>query len=499
MEPTPQEEVLIARNNETGQVGAVTGVNDDGTPILSDVRSAKMSDLIKFSKGQNPIEAFLSNFVRQVNNPSTFGFFKVPADRYESVGYAMSDFVKEPEQNAEILKDFKVEIPDSQKEAVKETSDMQEVVGKEADKDTETVKYQKPEPIDGNKVNWDDLKSKWGLDRSLLTDSDVSNMLNNKKSKLVTLTPTMFGESFELKARLSFRANPDGTVSLRPHFITTEPNLSEEFKGVKFSKYDKEMLEKTGNLGRVVELTDANGNKIPSFVSIDRDTKELVSVHVNSIYVPQKIGNTEFTSKDIGILKSGKQLLKDYTDKNGKTYPVVLQCSAANQNIEFVPRANRLIEIEKKEQSEEQSVKQEQNSDKQSHEQNEKKNNWLLPNGEIKPIGKWKDYHFTDEQKSDYAAGKSVKAEVTDDKGQKATVYVKFNPEKARPGTYKNDPDLAQSVTPANESKTQMAVNNDGKTNEATKNVNEPLSKGQVSPKDDDQQKQQRKPKGPKI
>ena len=76
------------------------------------------------------------------------------------------------------------------------------------------------------------------------------------------------------------------------------------------------------------------------------------------------------------------------TDKNGKTYPVVLQCSAANQNIEFVPRANRLIEIEKKEQSEDKTAQQEHGSEKPSQEQPDKKGNWLLPNGEIKPIGK---------------------------------------------------------------------------------------------------------------
>lgn len=31
-----QEEVLIARNNETGQVGAVVGQNPDGTPKMTD-------------------------------------------------------------------------------------------------------------------------------------------------------------------------------------------------------------------------------------------------------------------------------------------------------------------------------------------------------------------------------------------------------------------------------------------------------------------------------
>ena len=145
------------------------------------------------------------------------------------------------------------------------------------------------------------------------------------------------------------------------------------------------MLEKTGNLGRVVELTDANGNKVPSFVSIDRDTKELVSVHVNSIYVPPKIGNTEFTPKDIGILKSGKQLLKDYTDKNGNTYPVVLQCSAANQNIEFVPRANRLFQTEKKEQTEEKAALQEHKPEKPSQEQTETSIIGFFPMGKSSP------------------------------------------------------------------------------------------------------------------
>ena len=58
-----------------------------------------------------------------------------------------------------------------------------------------------------------------------------------------------------------------------------------------------------------------------------------------------------------------------------------------------------------------------------------------------------------------------------------------------------NDP----RVKVANESQTQKAVNNDGLTNEATKNITDPLTKGQTQPKDEVQQKQQRKPKGPRL
>ena len=32
-------------------------MNDDGTPKMSDVKSAKLSDLVKFNIRQNPLEA----------------------------------------------------------------------------------------------------------------------------------------------------------------------------------------------------------------------------------------------------------------------------------------------------------------------------------------------------------------------------------------------------------------------------------------------------------
>ena len=64
-------------------------------------------------------------------------------------------------------------------------------------------------------------------------------------------------------------------------------------------------------------------------------------------------------------------------------------------------------------------------------------------------------------------------------------------------------------VKPANESKTQHAVNTEGKTNESTKNVKEPLKQGQQKPTEGQQKKQDenkqrqaapaRKPSAPKA
>ena len=100
-----------------------------------------------------------------------------------------------------------------------------------------------------------------------------------------------------------------------------------------------------------------------------------------------------------------------------------------------------------------------------------------------------------------HAAGKTVVlANAKDDQGQPCTKYLKFSFEKGRPLTYSQNPDLAQTVAPSNESRTQLAVNNEGKTNEATKHVKEPLQQGQTAPKDETQQKRQtRKSKGVKV
>lgn len=468
------EEVLIARNNETGQVGAVTGLNEDGTPKMTDVKSAKISDLVKFQKGQNPLEAFMSNFVRQCKNPSTFGFFRVPADRYDTVGTVIGDLAKDPEANAEMLKNNKVELPTAEQ---KVEQPAQVTASENAQTSDKEVKHS---AIDASRIDWATLKEKWGIDRAELEKSgDLKEMLYNRKSKIVTVTPTFAGEKFPIDARLSFRTDPDGSVKLVPHFIHREARLDQDFMGYKFSKDEKAVLRETGNLGKVVELTGRNGEKVPSYVSIDRYTNELVSVPVKDVFVRNTVGQTKLTDAEVAQLKQGMALPpKEITDKNGKTYNVVLQVSADRKGVEFVPDSGR-----RHEQREQQT-------------QGQKPSSWITADGRIKPLSKWCKVPMTQQQQADYAAGKVVElTNIPDKNGKLNTVYLQFNPEKQRPTTSLNDP----RVTVAEESRTQKAVNTDGLTNEATKHVTEPLQKYQTAPKNEAQQQQQRKQKGPKM
>ena len=489
------EEVLIARNNDTGQVGAVTGLNEDGTPKMTDVKSAKLSDLVKFSKGQNPLEAFMSNFVRQCKNPSVFGFFKVPADRYDSVGMAMADFAKDPDANAEILKDFKVEVP-QQEQKQAETPEQKPAAESQTEQSESKFKA-----VDESKVDWQMLKEKWGIDRDALEASgDLREMLYNRKSKLVNVTPTFGGEKFNIEARLSFRTDPDGSVKLVPHFIQSEQKI-DQLMGYKFSKIDQANLKENGNLGRIVELTDpATGEKVPSLISRDRYTNELLAIPAKDVRIRDTFGQTKLTMPEILTLKKGLPLPpKEVVCRDGKTRTGVLQYNVDRKAVEFVPNGIHWYEkVEQAKQAAEakKEGKGEAVSTGATEQKTERKPNWTFKDGSIKPLGQWNKIPLTDQQKDDYANGRVAKLDnMVDEKGQPCTVYLYFDKEKQRPMTSLNDP----RVKVANESQTQKAVNNDGLTNEATKNITDPLTKGQTQPKDDAQQKQQRKPKGPRL
>ena len=292
-----------------------------------------------------------------------------------------------------------------------------------------------------------------------------------------------------------FRGGPhdDGSVSLVPHLIRKEANLEQEYKGHTFSEADKTALKNYGNMGRVVDLLNERGERVPSIISIDRQTNEITDLPVRRLRIPEKIGNTELTKQEQDMLRAGLPLKnKEIELANGRKFTTTLQANVEEKGVEFVPRGNRQRNgQEQKQDGNQQTEGQEQTADSDGS-QKQHRPQWTDENGNIKPIGKWKGVEFTDEQKRDYLEGKTIKLDgVPDKQGVPSTMYLKFSPEKGRPLTYANDPDKAVTQTPASESQTQVAVNNEGKTNEQTKGVKEPLQQGQTAPKDTKQQEQQ--------
>ena len=521
-----EKDVLIVRDEKTGEISVVAGLQADGTPRRTPPKMENAQDFLQFDKNGDVLDNFFRNFFRQCKEPSRFGFYRIAADQAEDLFGVMKELLKDPTANAELLAPHKVDTSAYEKQVAQEQKTQKEQ--KQEQNQTNNVELQKQEnmeqkqqenvqqnaqenkqenkqrqgyqPIDESRIDWQALEKNWGVKREELEQSgDLQKMLNYGKSDLVRVTPNFGGESFSLDARLSFRKDDDGNVRLVPHFIRKEQKL-DEYKGHKFTPEEKKALKETGNLGRIVDLVDkATGEITPSFISIDRKTNEITDIPANKVRIPERIGKTEITKQEQDMLRAGLPVRDKLIERNdGRKFVTTLQVNVEQRGVEFVPGTGRSPRTAQTQEAKGDTSKSQaqggENADRTKKEQ--RRNTWMNEDGSIRPISKWSGVNFTDKQKADYVAGKAVKLEnVTDKQGFHATMYIKFNPEKGRPYRYETNPDNAQQVAPSNESRTQVAVNNEGKTNEATKNLKEPLQKGQTAPKDDRQQQQQEKPK----
>ena len=515
---TTEKDVLIVRDEKTGEISVVAGLNADGSPKRTPAKAENAQSFLQFDRHGDVLDNFFKNFFRQCKEPSRFGFYRVAADQADKLLEVIKDLLKDPEGNKEMLAPHKVDTSGYEKKVQEEQSaEKQEQPGQKQDdepkkqEEMEQKNEQNQEnpqqaqsnrgyqPIDESKINWKELEEKWGVKRDDLEKSgNLDRMLNYGKSDLVRVSPNFGGEAFELDARLSFKKDGEGNVSLVPHFIRKEQKL-DEYKEHKFSDDDRKNLRETGNLGRVVDLVDREtGEIIPSFVSIDRKTNEITDVPANKVRIPERIGKTEITKQEQDMLRAGLPVRDKLIErKDGRKFVTTLQVNVEQRGVEFVPGTGKSPRTAQTQETKgDTSKSQAQGGENAAQTKKEqRRNTWTNEDGSIRPISKWSGVSFTDQQKADYVAGKAVKLEnVTDKQGFHATMYIKFNPEKGRPYRYETNPDIGQQVAPSNESRTQVAVNNEGKTNEATKNLKEPLQKGQTTPKDARQQQQQDKP-----
>ena len=506
-----EKDVLIVRDEKTGEISVVAGLNADGSPKRTPAKAENAQSFLQFDRHGDVLDNFFKNFFRQCKEPSRFGFYRVAADQADKLLEVIKDLLKDPDGNKEMLAPHKVdtsgyetkvqeeqaaEKPEQKQEEPKKQEEMEQKNEQNQESPQQTQGNRGYQPIDESKINWQELEEKWGVKRDDLEKSgDLTKMLNYGKSDLVRVSPNFGGEAFELDARLSFKKDSEGNVSLVPHFIRKEQKL-DEYKEHKFSDEDRKNLRETGNLGRVVDIVDREtGEIIPSFISIDRKTNEITDIPANKVRIPERIGKTEITKQEQDMLRAGLPVRDKLIErKDGRKFVTTLQVNVEQRGVEFVPGTGRSPRAAQAQEAKNNPIQgQAQDAENAAAIQNgQRRNSWTNADGSIRPISKWSGVEFTEQQKADYVAGKAVKLEnVTDKQGFHATMYIRFNPEKGRPYRYDTDPDNAQKVAPSNESRTQVAVNSEGKTNEATKNLKEPLRKGQTAPKDTAQQQQQ--------
>ena len=527
-----EQDVLVVRDEKTGEISVVAGLSRDGTPKRAPAKAENTPDFLRFDRNSDLMDSFFRNFFRQCKEPSRFGFYRIAADQVENLLGVMKELLKDPEANKEILSAHKVDTSNYEKEAkqsegqAKETASSDDASKTQANTEKENVSSeqtnekkndmeQKPEQtatgqksqtasdakqnlISGNDVNLQELGAKYGIDFNSMNEKDMKALLNYGKTGLVIVKPTFGGEQIEIQARLSFRKDDNDQLQLVPHFVRNEPKLDVAYKGYTFTPEDKKNLLQNGNLGKIVDFPDKNTGELrPHFISIDRLTNEIVDIPTNKVRIPDTIGKTPITKDDKRVLYSGIPLRKEIELANGRKFTPLLQVNVEQRGVEFVPGSTRQAQGQKQNGDKKQTAdKQEQKAEGDAGGQKKQDpNHWLNEDGTIRRLNTYFKKELTEQQKDDYVAGKTIEIKEVPNKNGSGTytAYVKFDFDKMQPRSYRNNPDLKQAKEqiPTNENKVQVAVNEQGKTHEATKHTKEPLSPGQSAPKNDKQQKEQ--------
>lgn len=528
-----EQDVLVVRDEKTGEISVVAGLSRDGTPKRAPAKAENTSDFLRFDRNSDLMDSFFRNFFRQCKEPSRFGFYRIAADQVENLLGVMKELLKDPEANKEILSAHKVDTSNYEKEAkqsegqAKETASSDDASKTQANTEKENVSSeqtnekendmeQKPEQtateqqaqtapgvkqnlISGNDVNLQELGAKYGIDFNSMNEKDMKALFNYGKTGLVIVKPTFGGEQIEIQARLSFRKDDNDQLQLVPHFVRNEPKLDVAYKGYTFTPEDKKNLLQNGNLGKVVDFPDKNTGELrPHFISIDRLTNEIVDIPTNKVRIPDTIGKTPITKDDKRVLYSGIPLRKEIELANGRKFTPLLQVNVEQRGVEFVPGSTRQAQGQKQNGDKKQTAdKQEQKAEGDAGGQKKQQdpNHWLNEDGTIRRLNTYFKKELTEQQKDDYVAGKTIEIKEVPNKNGSGTytAYVKFDFDKMQPRSYRNNPDLKQAKEqiPTNENKVQVAVNEQGKTHEATKHTKEPLIPGQSAPKNEKQQKEQ--------
>lgn len=454
-----EDRTAVKNEQEAGKLSVVSGIDEKGNLKTTEAEATNQASFLKFNSKDGLLKNFMDNFLKQFNDPTRFGLYKVLAGNVEQGVDNLRTMLQSREK------------PESKQQLAEMGVPFEDYLPRQKNATA----------IDPEKVDWKML-DRLGLSRERLEQSgELEKLLNWQKSNLVTIAVPVGDTTIYTEARLAFRTDENGNIGLAVHSMRKEPQLDYPYMGYKFSPEEKEQLLTTGNLGKTIEVTPKNGEPFSAYVSIDPQTNEIIALRADRVNIPKEIKGVTLSDAQYKDLVEGKAVkVEGMTAKSGKSFDATLQVNAEKKGIEFIFDNSRGFK-ERQQQTQQQGA----------------------PH-------KLCGLELSEKQREALDCGRTLYLKnMVDKEGNSFNAYVRMDKEQNRPRFYKWNPDKKQEtgkekvVGVAEEHKTQVAVNNHGKTNEATKHVKEPLKTGQTQPTAAQQQKQdenkQKKSRGRKM
>jgi len=484
-ELNPKEKVLLMRDEGEGnKLKIVKGVNKRGKIDAVDPIKANPNDFLLIDRHADPIENFFKNFMNQAKNPSHTGFYAVSVEMLNKV---LTLGEKELEKYRINPNDFWAK---QQKQAdTAEKTDEQVITDKKENNMATKKQNTEFKQLDVSKIP-DSEYQKYGITPDDLQNELKAMSFGYKSPHLVEIQPKIGDETFPVKARLSLEEQSNGSLKFISHPYQQQVDLEKPFQGIMLPDDIKENLLATGNGGRSIELEPTPENKVPSLISIDKLTNRLEAVPLDKINISENLKGVELSPQQQQEIKEGKKVLVEGmtikstmgTD-NPRLFDAYIQFNAARGGYDFSYDG-----LDRNKYSQDNKQGQGQSAEQQ--------NKVRIPKKLLGVELDEKQQNLLRENKTIYVQGM-----VKDGQDQPFNAYLKINNEKGKLDFFKWNPDKAKKqgaeTKPSEESKTQVAINSEGKTNEATKHSKEPLKQSQQKPDEGQAKTQKRTSKKP--
>lgn len=350
---TPQmSDIVLVLDKMELLIQAVSEINKSGKYSTVPADKEHQNSFLKIDRYATFFENFLKNFWSQLKDPTHFGLFTMKEEEFDKpeVKQAIEDLAEGKKTKAveDFLKKYEItpknqteqSINNQNSEAMAKKNQTQQPVV-EANDQQQNNQYRYNESM----INWDQLKN-FGLSREYLQERGLlDSMLKGYKTNQLVPINLNFGSAvLRTDARLSLQQSNTGEVVLAIHGIRKQPELERPYFGHIFSEEDKKNLLETGNMGRVVELKGRNGEYIPSFISLDKMTNEVVAMRAENVYIPNEIKGVQLTDQEKNDLREGKKVyIEGMTAKSGNEFNAHIQVSAERRGIDFIFENDRIF------------------------------------------------------------------------------------------------------------------------------------------------------------
>ena len=354
-ENEPTSDIIFILDKMELILRAVTEIEKDGRYRAEIAEHSRRNTFLKIDRNSNMLENFLKNFWSQLKDPTRWGILSVRDKELDTPANkkALEDLAagKRSEAVTEFLEKYEIR---PRKNTKNQNVKQQETQMAKQEGKPQAESAQQPVPATDEKpkyrfnesmINWDSLKN-YGLSREFLEEKGLlDQMLRGYKTNQTVPISMNFGSAvLRTDARLSFQQSAGGPVVLGIHGIRQQPELDRPYFGHIFSEEDKKNLRETGNMGRIVELKTRDGEYVPSFISLDKMTNEIVAMRAENVFIPDEVKSVQLTDAEKQELREGKAVfIEGMKAKSGNDFDAKIQISADRRGIEFLFENDRLF------------------------------------------------------------------------------------------------------------------------------------------------------------